>query len=629
MKTVLKNKRLEAAFKWVLIIGIILYPLVHTFLGIDLGDTGYHIYAFQNIYKNPDMIGFTSYFTSVTGWVWLQLFGNLGLWGLNFLEFLIEMLMAFVVYRTFRGYLGEHRTLLGILIAVMASDTYLNVFNYHQYNVMFLVLILCFEFRAIVSDRKLDSLFAGIFFAMVVFSRMGSITAIITLALYLFWYFVNDKKGVFLSRHILSFASGTVLITLAMVILLTLTNQLDNFVNNIFRLSGLASQSEGGYSMGNLWESFITGNFNALASGFIYVISFIVLLLGINIILQKRADIKKKIVDCVIALLAVFVACYQMIYAFDVNPVPSWPQMTTGPGFFIGLFYVIAFLTVIYHLYSKNGKKEIALIGLAAVLLPILTIAGSNTGTKHVIMGFWIIAPLCSYVVFGVYDNNVFLEKINECTEKIGLQTKRLAIMLTIGVMVLFVGFKFVHMIYYTTNFDSVDRSMLNSEIDNKYVKGLKTTEREASAVNGTLEMIEEVDPENEHSLVVFGSSILYYYMLEKDSYVQPWFSNPTYSNELLTDEIEEAKNKFDKLPIVIYGRTNNNYGFYEYNYESLLESQRQTGYEGKKDILIEFLDENNYSMEYLNDYYMVMLPPDMASEEGMDYYYEMTGYDR
>lgn len=49
----------------------------------------------------------------------------------------------------------------------------------------------------------------------------------------------------------------------------------------------------------------------------------------------------------------------------------------------------------------------------------------------------------------------------------------------------------------------------------------------------------------------------------------------------------------------------------------------------GKKDVLIEFLDNNEYSMEYINDYYMVMFPPDMTGEEKTDYYYEMTGWDR
>ena len=43
------------------------YPFMTSFYGIDLGDTGIHMFNYENIFSNPELIGFTSYFTSVTG----------------------------------------------------------------------------------------------------------------------------------------------------------------------------------------------------------------------------------------------------------------------------------------------------------------------------------------------------------------------------------------------------------------------------------------------------------------------------------------------------------------------------------------------------------------------------------
>ena len=110
IKTLIKNNdRNHKIIKYVLIAIIFLYPFLHTFVGIDLGDTGYHLYSYENLYKTPELLGFTPYFTLFVGWLWLRIFPGLGLWGLNVLEVIVEMIMVTVVYQTFKSYLGEIR----------------------------------------------------------------------------------------------------------------------------------------------------------------------------------------------------------------------------------------------------------------------------------------------------------------------------------------------------------------------------------------------------------------------------------------------------------------------------------------------------------------------------------------
>lgn len=626
LERLMREKKGETVFKWILILCIFLYPFVHSFIGIDLGDTGLHTFNFENLYDVPELIGFTSYFTTFVGWIWLKCFGSLGLWGLNLLEVIIEMLMAFTVYRTFKEYLGEHRTLVGILVAVTASDTYLNVFNYHQFNVFLLILVLCFEFKAIVEDKYKYSILAGIAFSIVIFSRMGSITAIVTCFLYFFWYWIKSKKKSFLIRHLGSFSLGTVCTAVIMILLLKTTGQLQYFIDNIFRLSGLASSSGNGYSMNNLWDSFFLGNLNAIASGAIVFAAAIVLLLGVDLLLNKEPIIKKKIVNVLIAFVVIGIAIYQLIYAYDVNPAAAWPQMTTGPSYVIGVLYVVCFFCIMYHLYSMEGKPEIALITVEAILLPLLTIAGSNTGTKQVILGLWIIGPVAVYVIFSLAVNEKFLTVLNQVTSNFGIKTGKLALRVTIGVVAVSFGAKFAHMLYYTMNFDSVDRSEINSSIDNPKVKYLKTTKREADAVNGVLQEIDNLDDKNERPLIVFGGSLLFYYMTDMDSFVQPWFSNTNYAEEKLETDMEAGYEKYDKLPVVIYGRTNNYYGFYEYDYEEQLSKETANWYSGKKERLIEFLDENDYELQYMNDYYVLLYPTDIAVNGEKDYKVYLTG---
>ena len=65
MSKINKLSRLETVCKWFLIAAIFLYPFICSFIGIDLGDTGYHLYAFENFFADPDKISFTSFFTKV------------------------------------------------------------------------------------------------------------------------------------------------------------------------------------------------------------------------------------------------------------------------------------------------------------------------------------------------------------------------------------------------------------------------------------------------------------------------------------------------------------------------------------------------------------------------------------
>lgn len=619
MKIAFDIKSIYKPTKIFLIAMIILYPFVHTFIGIDLGDTGYHLYAFENLYETPELIGFTSYFTTFLGWAWLKLFPGLGLWGLNFLEFILEMIMSYVVYKTVSPFLGELQSLFGIIIAITASDTYLNIFNYHQFNVFLLVLIMAFQFTAIVKDKKKYSVFSGICFAVVVFSRMGSITAIVTCFLYVFWYLVKNKSVKFLWANIAAFFSGTILTSVGMLILLKITGQFQYFINNIFRLSGLASTSDSGYGMSYLWEIFFIGNLDAIASGAIYLSAFFILLVGISILLNKTKFVKYKVLNIFVGIVATGIAIYQMFYAYNVNPAPSWPQMTTGPSFIIGICYVITFLCLCYHLYGNKGKHEIALITIMAYILPLLTIAGSNTGTKHVILGLWFIAPIASYTLLELIINQSVLHVLHSSFSKVNITISRASLTVSLCIMLVCMGGKFVHMLYHTMNFDSIDRSMINSTINSPKLKFLRTTKREADAVNGVLREL-EMSKAEEYPLMVFGGSIMYYYLTERDSFVQPWFTNGVYANETLMQDLEKGYEKFDKLPIVIYGRTNNYHGFYASDYEMRIQSEKGNTYSGKKDILLDFLKENKYGLQYVNDYYLVLFPPDILDGHNRNY---------
>ena len=177
------SSKQHQALKASIIILIILYPFINAFLGLDLGDTGYHLSNFHNIIYFPHLANYSSVLTALVGALWEKLFGWAGLIGFNLLEVALELILCLVVYKTFKSVLGETTLLAGLLISIIASDTYLNIFNYHQFHVFLITIMLCAQYLAIRKNQLGFTAIAGCLFAWLVFARTASVTAIITLAL--------------------------------------------------------------------------------------------------------------------------------------------------------------------------------------------------------------------------------------------------------------------------------------------------------------------------------------------------------------------------------------------------------------------------------------------------------------
>lgn len=610
MNQYFKQYKAGKILKCVFICLIIIYPLVGAFLGLDLGDTGYHLFAFENLIDNPEKINYTTFFTTVIGFLWNEVFGWMGLIAFNLLEVILEWSLVFIVYKTFKDTLGELCILAGSFLSIMAADTYLNIFNYHQFNAFLLTAIICLQYRAIIETNFKLSFWSGIIYILLVFSRIGSVVALVTFFLYLYDTVMHDREWKTFWKHLLAFAIGAGISLVIFIGILKIMEMENYFINNIFRLGNIASDNSTAYGFQNLLYTLISENLKVMASGFICVCSMLIAAVGMSIVFTSCNTKIKKLFYSVLAIVILAVCVYEIYFAYNINPAETWPQMTTGPRFIIGVMYVLAFIYYAMNAFKKeemNRKKTLIII--SAYLLVILTIAGSNTGTKHIVLGLWIMGP-----IFISFLHEIFCLLKNEEASRIfykitGLKFSGKVIK---GVLILFLvmfSAKFLHMVYYTFNYDSVNRLELTATVDSPKVKGILTTQREADAVNGTLAAIEE-NSEEDDPLMVFGSSLLFYYMTEKESYTTAWVTPNTYSLEQYQLDLSAANEKYgETLPVVLFCRTNYSYGFEEEKLQENYMIENYNSYDGKKDEFINFLRNNKYDMKYINDYYIVLSP--------------------
>ena len=592
-----------------LLVLCIAYPFAGMFFGLDLGDTGYHLFAFENLASNPEKINYTTYLTTVVGYFWGRLFGGFGLLAFNFLEVLLEWTIIWLVYRTFKDILGEVTVLAGSLIAVMAADAYLNIFNYHQFNAFLLVVLLCLEYSAISEDRLKFSFIAGMMYPVIVFARVGSVIAVVTWFLYLYDTVMNHGSFRRLGKQLLVFIAGCAVSAVLVIGALQLTGTLGHFYDNVIRLRNIASDSSTSYGFGNLLEMLIMDNLKVMASGAIYAASVLVLICAFNMLYAKQEKRSGKIMTVLAACFIGGISIYQMGFAWNVNPAENWPQMTSGQRFVIGVMYVAAFGAYMLNAFSHDlASRKRTLLVLSGYILVILTIAGSNTGTKHVILGMWLIAPVFVWAVRKIFFSLQTEAWLSVAFRRIGLPMDKKTLLSAFLVAACMFLLKYGHMLYYTFNYDSVDRTKLTATVGAWNVRGIFTTEREAEALRGVLQAIGEND--GGEPLMVYGNSLLFYYLTGKESYGAAWVTPATYAFERYQADLELAKEKYgDTLPIVIYCKTNYAYGFEEEKLEENLQLEKSIWYSGKKEYFVNFLQAGNYGTIFENDYYKVLMP--------------------
>ena len=298
--------------------------------------------------------------------------------------------------------LGRTTTLIGSLIAIMAARTYLNIFNYHQFNAFLLVVIFALQYRAIMEERYSFSFCTGLTFACLVFSRLGSVTAVISILIYILDYFMSEgvtAKSVV--KHIFAWFIGTVVGGAIFIVMLKAMGLWEAFVGNVFRLGDLATGDvDTSYNFMFLLRVLIFDNLKAMASGLLFLGAGIMVLIALSFILKHyQGDRRKKhflwrMFGLLIGFFILGIALYQMVYAYDINPAENWIQMTTGPRFTIGVMYIFGFFAFAAHAARQTEESRRMRFYSLGVHDRGSHDCRFNTGTKHIVLGLWLMAPL-------------------------------------------------------------------------------------------------------------------------------------------------------------------------------------------------------------------------------------------
>lgn len=579
------KKKLKVNLNLIFLLIIIGWPLIHSFFGIDMADTGLYLYNYQHPFS--ETVSLMTFLATIIGYLWYSITSFLGLWGLNLLEILIEWASCYFVYKLLKEEIRKEILLFGITLSLLICDTYINVYNFHQLNMLLMIMAIYFLYKGLINNKLFYCCISGILVGISVFVRLPSITSIILIFPIIIWKYYNSnvtRKDTI--SQIVSFLSGFILsiivILLIYMLIFGFDYLLEEFNRALFLSKGESGTSQYGFL--NVFIFLIKDSMASIEIGLLLLVYS--MLIGFFITRIKYYLKDKKLYSFLFFCLAcvVLLLIFYSINSFSAMP-QGWAKLSSFGWIYFGILLICGIYYSILGTYSDKYKK-IGLLGVLGILLNYLVFMGSGVRFRHTILGMWILMPLVFHFLY-----KLFIEFKNKW---LGVSSK----------IIFLICIVLISNYLITTNmYDDSNIFNLNSKINSKETKLLFTTQRQAETVNDVLNILNNSIYDNKE-LLVYGDSVLLYELSNKEAYVRPWINVSSYSIKEFSQDLEEKLKENSSLPLIVICRTSSYFGFDEVGYLSNLERTSQIN--EKKMILNNFITNNEYKLVYENEYYSV-----------------------
>lgn len=596
----LKDKIMNNKLITIMLIFIVAYPLFWSFSGLDLADTGAYMYWYEH--PDSEYSSLLTYFSVLIGSSWLKILPGVGIWWLNFLEVLTVWVTAFFTYRFLSNILGRTTTLIGICFSVLFTSTYIKIFNFHQFNMLLQVIL---AYLLYLSFTKSDSYFfvGGIVAGIMPFVRFTTVLSLLYI-LIIILFFLIEKKYKKIIKCSLYFIIGIVIGSFLVLLLYYYLGLGDKIIGEISRVNNLGNSTTGSnmYSFRRLvlffgLDTFYTLLLAIFVFGILCLVSYYITMIRI-----KSVNSKLKILITTILLLFTTSIFIYLSLIYGIFP-KGWAKLSGFTWMLHGILCLIALIFFIYETFIRRDSKDIDILLISMLGVPSmwLTFAGTGVRLRHVIIGTWILFPLLVFFIKKIMNNKRNILK-DLFEESIFLDiTKNFALIFTVLIVLSSLQYSL------TTNMYDDNRPWkLNSLVNNYKVKNIRTTKVQADAISGVIGYVESIDKKN-RKLLVFGNSVLFYSLLDMDSYIHPWSVVPSYTNEEFEEDLLNA-DKTEEKPIILVGKTNPYYGFTQINYNKELYDEYRNKYDGKEEKLIKFIGKDYY-IGYENSFFKVLMP--------------------
>lgn len=563
----IKNKEhFEKIIAIIVPIIFLAYGLCKSAKGIDLIDSGYNYGNFKHLKTLDGMWFYSTFLANITGAFLTMLpFGKYML-GMNIYCGIIKCIIPISVYffMTKKFDIPKRFAFFGEICALglcwCPVALLYNSLTYLLFTVSAMILI-----SGLIENDKKRLFLAGIVLGLNLFTRLPNICECALILVVIFNDILNKEKPAECIRKSLLCVAGY---AAAVIVLLLIAGPVD-YINGVTSLMFDATKEAADYRPDGMIVSILSGYKDNL----FYIIRTVAVLI-MTMVVSMIIPVKYKKVRLISAII---ISVTFLIYMWK-NMLFDFDYKSFGSAYQIGALSVTMSLTVfVIALFDKEKKKEIKLLSLTGIIVILITPIGSNNGIEPVLNNMFLIYPVMAYLIwdYGKYEK-VFI--------KGRLKSDMVCGVLGSVIMMLLVS---AFMYGMTGLFRDADATR---EVDNlKVLSGMKTNEDRAEDIRLLADYFEETGNKN---LLLYGNiPALMYYLDGKPVISSSWPDLDSYNSMKFENEI----NSMTDHPVIMIGQGSLLYEMEDLTAEVSLDLSE------KEKILLEYIKNNEYTLDYVN----------------------------
>ncbi|MCR5255377.1 MAG: hypothetical protein K6D96_05550 [Acetatifactor sp.] len=591
-----------------LLLILVLYPLRHINIGIDLQDTGYSMANFKYFSREhvDAMWYFSTYFANACGNLLSKFPFGSSFIGLNAYTALSVSLMAFLVYRfaTKKLNIPAGIAFIGLIIAEsLCWCPTADLYNYLTY--LFLTITVILVYKGIMEEKNLMLFLAGAVLGANIFVRFSNLPeAILIVAVWGIGVFekIEDpsQKGAFkrtVSRTL--FCLFGYLATLALVFLfIQIKYGFGTYIEAITRLLGMTDTAKDYTPQGMLFKMFRGYIDN------IYWINRMLVFLFAGIVSEcfvmytfKSKKWASKAAVCTSAFWALAMTGFLILRGYTSLNYRSYDPMILPATSFLILTLAVLFLMSISPKTSKGER----LIAMLVFLEVFVTSIGSNNGLFPSFNNLFLGAVLLLYFLYRLKD----IKPLEIKEFKFNIPFNSLKVFTGVFLLLCFVQF-FVFGLEFTFAEATGVKDTSAKTTVNRVLKGVKMSPERAKAIDDISEFVYENNLTG-REVILYGDIPSMSFYLEMPAAFNSWSDLESYKISVL----QGALDNIDGKPVVIFGRdVTDEYEEAALNAgaEAFTDNQKKLLKYEKYMTIREFMEKNRYEKAFENEKFSVFI---------------------
>lgn len=588
MHNILENKKL----KYALMCTCVVVAFIFINKGFDLTDTGYIMNSYKFVFSNPESINFSIIFTSIIGNLITNIFSFFGIpsyLGLKIVSSVLSLIGIFIVIKLLKQYFNENLLLIGSIISLLLVRNHIITLMYTNLTAIISIIIVFFLVKGLINNNKFYIFISGILIGLNTFIRLPNIVQVILIISIIYYSYICKNKKIL--KKVCIFFLGIITSILCSILLISVIFGINNFMDMIKIYLGEAIHSNDAHS---IMDS-IKINLNQGLNGLFWIILFGTIAFVLDFKLKSKIIFKKRIYIIAIMLPLIFVVL-KMFGADGIKFIDKIYLIFYGlyqPFTIVVAFYIV--MTFYYCFISDDFCKEVKLILFTSMLTTISAPMGSNQGFAILYQSFYLQSPLVIIMLEKILNNR---EK-NSIKSNVSLRKATIIFLLSYFICMLIIS---------STQYIYRDKNplLLTASIDNKELKGIKTTYSRANEINTLLNYIDKYK-DSSKKLITYGSIPLLSYVLDMPPFFDGfngWLEMDQLSLDSMQNSLKESEINGEYPLIIISNVGMNNSEWPNGNTREIMNNIKKE--DKKYELIINYAEKNKYNLVYENNAFKV-----------------------